>query len=175
MNKTFAAALLGATLLAGTAYAAQQSPSTAPAERAMRGDPLTHADANGDGVVTKSEMVADSDARFAKLDVNKDGKISADERQAVKERRSERGGKRIGRRGGAMGERMLGRIDTDKDGMISLEEQRVQATRRFDRVDANHDGRLDQAERDAARDKMRSMMGRRGGGMTPPADAPDAE
>ena len=64
--------------------------------------------------------------------------------------------------------RMMGRIDTDGDGAISLDEQRAQATRRFERIDANKDGTIDQAERDAARDKMRARMERRSG-------APDAD
>lgn len=159
MKKTIAAALLGTGLLAGAAFAAQQTsaPTPAPQDRMSGGNPLKLADANNDGAVTKAEMLADVDARFARLDANKDGKISKDERP------SDGAG-----RGGRMMGRMMGRIDTDGDGAISLDEQRAQATRRFDRVDANKDGKLDQAERDAARDKMRARMERRGG-------APDAD
>ncbi|MCX8476153.1 MAG: EF-hand domain-containing protein [Sphingomonas sp.] len=155
MKKTIAAALLATGLLAGAAFAAQQTsaPTPAPQDRMSGGNPLKLADANNDGAVTKAEMLADVDARFAKLDANKDGKISKDERP---------GGDGAGRGG-----RMLSRIDTDGDGAISLDEQRAQATRRFERVDANKDGTIDQAERDAARDKMRARMERRGA-------APDA-
>jgi hypothetical protein len=153
MKKTIAAALLGTSLLAGAAFAAQQAPAPAPQDRMGGGNPLKLADANGDGAVTKAEMLADADARFARLDANKDGKISKDERPGD---------------GAGRGGRMMTRIDTDGDGAISLDEQRAQATRRFERVDANKDGTLDQAERDAARDKMRARMERRGG--TPDAD-----
>lgn len=153
MRKIIAAALLGTSLLAGAAFAAQQAPAPAPQDRMGGGNPLKLADANGDGAVTKAEMLADADARFARLDANKDGKISKDERPGD---------------GAGRGGRMMTRIDTDGDGAISLEEQRAQATRRFERVDANKDGTLDQAERDAARDKMRARMERRGG-------APDAD
>lgn len=150
MKKTIAAALLATGLLAGAAFAAQQTsaPTPAPQDRMSGGNPLKLADANNDGAVTKAEMLADVDARFAKLDANKDGKISKDERP------SDGAG-----RGGRMMGRMMGRIDTDGDGAISLDEQRA---------DANKDGKLDQAERDAARDKMRARMERRGG-------APDAD
>jgi len=152
MKKTLAAALLGASLLAGSAYAAQQTPAPAPQDRPMRGD-IGKADANNDGVITREEYLADVDARFARIDVNKDGKITKDERPDGSEGR---------------GGRMMSRTDTNGDGAISLDEQRAQATRRFDRVDANKDGTIDQAERDAARDKMRARMERHGG-------APDAD
>jgi hypothetical protein len=146
MKKTLAAALLGATLLAGNAAAA-------PQDRPMGGGMLTMSDPDGDGVVTRSEFLVDVDARFARLDVNKDGKISKDERPGGEDGR---------------GARRMSRIDTDNDGAISLDEQHAQANRRFDRLDTNADGKIDKAEGDAARERMRGMMERRGGG------APDA-
>jgi hypothetical protein len=146
MKKILTAALVGVTLLTGSAIAA-------PQDHSMRGDMLAKADANNDGTITKAEFLADVDARFTKHDVNKDGKISKEERPGGGEGR---------------GGRMINRLDTDKDGAISLDEQRAQATRRFDRLDTNGDGKLDQAERDAARERMRGMMERRGG------SAPDA-
>jgi hypothetical protein len=151
MKKTLAAALLGATLLTGSAVAA-------PQDRPMRGDMLAKADINSDGTVTNAEFLADVDARFAKLDANKDGKISKGERPGGGEGR-----------GGRMKGRMMSRIDANGDGAISLDEQRAQATKRFERLDTNKDGKLDQAERDAARERMRGMMERRGGA------APDAD
>ena len=154
MKTTLAAALFGASLLAGTAVAAQTAPVPAPQDRPMRGDLFAKADANGDGVITKTEFLADVDARFAKMDANKDGKLAKDERPGGGEGR---------------GGRMMGRADTDGDGAISLAEQRAQATRRFDRVDTNKDGKIDKAESDAVRERMRGMMERRGGA------APDGE
>ena len=143
MTKTLAAALLGATLLAGSATAAPQD--------RPGGNMLTMSDTDGDGAVTKSEFLADVDARFARLDANKDGKISKDERPG---------------NGDGRGARMMSRIDTNDDGAISLDEQHAQASRRFDRLDTNADGKIDKAEGDAARERMRGMMERRG--------APDA-
>jgi hypothetical protein len=61
--------------------------------------------------------------------------------------------------------------------MIDRNEFRAQAERRFDRMDANKDGKIDPAERQAARDAM-GMRGDRGPGAggdmppPPPADAP---
>jgi Ca2+-binding EF-hand superfamily protein len=45
------------------------------------------------------------------------------------------------------------------------------AGQRFDRLDTNHDGKLDAAELAAAR----PMRGPRGGGDTPPPPAPPAQ
>lgn len=138
MKKILAAGLLGANLLAGAAMAA-------PQDRPTGGNMLARADADNDGTITRPEYLADVDARFAKLDANKDGKISKEERPGE------------GERGG----RMMGRIDTDGDGAISLDEQHAQANRRFDRLDTNGDGKIDKAEGDAARERMRGMMERR--------------
>jgi hypothetical protein len=157
MKKSFAA-LLGATLVTGSAFAQDAGP-----ERPMR-DPMARADTNGDGVITRAEAIAESDARFDRMDVNHDGKITKDERPEP------RGG-----RGGGFGGRMMERMDANGDGAISKDEQRAQALQRFDRLDANHDGKIDQAERDAARERMMQFMGRGGpdGPLPPPpADAP---
>jgi hypothetical protein len=162
------ATALAATLLAGvsTPAAAQDGPPPPPGPGGM----LMRADANHDGIITREEFTADVDQRFAAADANHDGKITADEREAM---RANRGG---GPGGG--GGRMGGRADTDGDGAISLAEQHAQATQRFDMIDANHDGRVDQAEQDMIRERM-SMRGpgdRRGppppGAMPPPPPPP---
>jgi len=159
MKQLIPVAALCATLLAGSALASQDH---------QRRDPLARADANGDGVVTREEMLADVDARFAKLDANHDGKITADERQVFAE--------------GSRGGRMMGRTDANGDGAVTLDEQHAQANKRFDRIDTNHDGKIDQAERDAVMQRMMSMRGGHdraapapgNGSKTPPADPPSA-
>ena len=81
--------------LGGIAYA-QQNP---PARPAM--------DANSDGVITKAEAQKAAGDMFAKLDVNKDGKIDQADRDARRtQRRSE----------------IFAKLDTNKDGKISKEE-----------------------------------------------------
>jgi hypothetical protein len=192
MKKTIAAALLGATLLTGGAYAAQDDAQVRP----PRPDQLTRADANNDGIVTREEVLTAADARFAQADTNKDGQLSAEERRAARPNGGRRGGAGMGD-GGEMRARMLQRYDTDKDGklsdaereamraerggrdrgdggpararadadgdgLVSLAEERAQAISMFDRTDTNKDGRTDAAERQAARDAMRAM--RRGPG-----------
>lgn len=158
MNKFLAAAALGSALIAGPAF-----PQDGP--RPPRPDPLALADADKDGNVTKDEMLAAVAARFKKSDANGDGKVTAEERAAERAAiRRARMAKRAG--------------DTDGDGAISLAEQQARAAKRFDWVDANKDGRIDQAERAAVRDKMMAMRGhgRHGGhrGPPPPADGPGA-
>ncbi|WP_425229517.1 hypothetical protein [Sphingomonas sp.] len=59
------------------------------------------------------------------------------------------------------------RADTDGDGAISRAEYLAAAGVRFDRMDANHDGKLTPDELGA-----RMGGGRRGGGEMPPPPAP---
>ena len=168
--------------------------------RGMGGRGMTGADANGDGVITRAEFTAQAEDRFAKLDANHDGQISADEMTAMMGRMREgRGGPGgpgamppppppPGAAGGPMGGHrghgghggMLARIDTNHDGKISRDEMRAQADEHFAKLDANHDGFIDKAEMDAAHERMRERMGKmrghRGPGapgvMPAPGDAP---
>lgn len=157
--KKMIVAVIGAAVLAGGAYAAVQN-----AERGPR------ADADNDGVVTRAEAIAQADERFAAMDADKNGQISTDEG-----RTGRRDGHHAGRRGqgkhrhGGGLEKMHARPDANGDGLISLDEHRAQAVARFDRTDANKDGRIDAAERDAARAARKAMRGEMA---PPPAGAP---
>ena len=98
-------------------------------------------------------------AQFDRLDTNRDGQLSREEfaqrREMRSERRAQRGARGMGgARGGQMAMRMLG-----EDGVITAEEFRQQALRRFERLDANRDGRVTGEER----------RNRRGGGRMAPA------
>ena len=70
--------------------------------------------------------------------------------------------------------------DANRDGVISRQEALDAAGKRFDRMDTNHDGRIDASEMKAMRD-LRQMRGaggpygRRGGDMPPPPASPDGE
>lgn len=84
MFKFIIATALGAVAIGGASYAAQQVMQ--PGEpRPMRGD------TNGDGVVTRAEFLADAGQRFDRMDANKDGKIDAAERQAMRGKMGHRG------------------------------------------------------------------------------------
>lgn len=139
MNKIIVSALVGAGLLAGGAAHAAQGRGAGQ---------LMKADANQDGVITRDEMLAAERTRFAALDTDKDGKLSAAERQEAG-----------GRRGGRVASAMLGRSDTDGDGFVTRAEAEAAAGKRFGMLDGNGDGRIDAAERNAAMEKMRAMRG----------------
>lgn len=150
MKKTMIAALLGATLLGGAAHASvQDGAARAPAARA---------DTNGDGVLTRQEMLAAAEARFARMDTNRDGQVTREERRAARVAlRGERGGHhRMGK--AAMRGRMLERFDADKHGKLSDAERQAAKAQRaefrqrmLERFDADKDGKLSPAERQAAR------------------------
>jgi hypothetical protein len=143
--------------LLATAAVAQTVPPAPPP-----GGGMMRLDANHDGVITRAEMIAEAEARFAVMDTNKDGKVTPEERDAAREAmRAQRRGGDGGPRGGAG---MRGSGDRDMTRAEALD----RAGRRFDRLDANHDGRLDAAELAAAR----PMRGPRGGGDTPPPAPP---
>ncbi len=115
---------------------AQAAPATPPAPPpAGRMMELRAADTNGDGVITRQEALARADALFARMDTDRNGTVSADERKAVM---ADGGSPQGGRRGGM------------DDGGLTAARMREMAGRRFDRIDANGDGRLDAAELAAA-------------------------
>lgn len=137
-------------------------------------------DANHDGTVTSEErraerdrMRAERDARvvtedqfkdraenrFDRLDTNDDGKLTGDERRA--------GHRGPGLRRGPDGPGGSGR-DRPAPKPETAAEFRAHALERFDRIDANHDGRIDRAERAAAHDRMRPPPPPPGG-PTPPS------
>lgn len=176
MNRVFLAAALASASFMTVALVGPTAAQTAPAARG---------DANGDGVLTRDEAMAQADARFDRLDTNKDGKLTSDE---MRPHRPMAGAEPMASApppadgaspappapgGRGFGDRMFARLDTNGDGVIDREEYRAQAARRFDRMDSNKDGKVDAAERQAARDAMGQMRGMRGGGdMPPPPSAP---
>jgi hypothetical protein len=170
--------------------------------------------------VTRAEVIQRSDAAFARLDANHDGRFTREEAQALGQQRREQMRTRMferldadhngqisreefaqahrgpGRRGGGagpmadggpdgppppggpgmrrwhhrgpgMGMRMGARMFGEA-GFVTAEQFRARALERFDRADANHDGTLTVAERQARRDEMRRHMR-----MGPPPGGPD--
>ena len=95
-------------------------------------------DVNGDGMFSKDEVLQarqkQLDKKFAKLDTNQDGQISADELKSKKR-----------------GVGIAKKADVNKDGLITQAEARTYLSEKVDQFmlkkDANHDGLLDPAER----------------------------
>lgn len=161
--KTFlTTAAIGAMLTAGAAIAMQSDAPTAPKQP-----------------VSKAQMLARADARFDRLDTNKDGQLSADERkagaEAARAAMAEKKGGELqdfmpgGRRGGGagMGERMMARFDTNGDGLISKAENRAMVEARFARMDADKDGMAEagEARKGMGKGKWKRGGERRGSGM----------
>lgn len=153
MNKWITALALGSAAIGGAA-AAQVTPAGAPQSNNGqggggqrggwgRGGGMLSADANGDGVITRDEYLAQVDQRFERMDLNKDGLLQPQEMPA---------------RGGWRGRGQEGAAPPPLPaGGVTRDQYRQQALGRFDRMDTNHDGRIDQAE-------MQAMMARFRGG-----------
>lgn len=64
---------------------------------------------------------------------------------------------------GGVADALFRRTDRDGDGLLSLAEVQAAARERFDAVDKDRDGLLDERERGAARDQIAVMKGLLGG------------
>lgn len=94
-----------------------------------------------DGMTLQQFQAKNGDKLFARLDTNKDGKISPDEFAAYRKRNAEVDAKASGK-AGKRGQRLFARFDTDKDGMLSRTEADALLAWRFKRMDVNNDGVL---------------------------------
>ena len=184
MKKTLTLGLsIAALAVAGTAVA--QAPAANRGDWAnktvTRADVQTRAaamfdrmDANHDGKLDQADRSARKAEMFAKLDTDKNGQLSPAELEAGhKNRAGARDGDHAGMAGmdhGQMGGRgmhhgMGGRMggggmarmaDANKDGVVTKDEFVAAALARFDAGDANHDGSLTPAERQAAHAAMKA-------------------
>jgi Ca2+-binding EF-hand superfamily protein len=111
-------------------------------QRAERG--VMRYDTNKDGVVTIEEWRAGQQARFKRLDISGDGKLTQDELFA----RTPAIGSSVlpsDRQAGRQSA-YFQRLDADKDGVVTLTEFMAQAERNFTRCDLDGNGRIDSAE-----------------------------
>ena len=160
MNGWIKAMAVAAAVVA-TPIVAQETLGSSGRPPHERGDGMgmmRTADANGDGVITRDEYIAATDARFARMDRNGDGVLDDSERPHWR-----------GPRPGADG----APPPTDARGprgKMTREQFRADAMRRFDRLDANHDGKIDRNEMAAAATLMRARRagGGEGSDMAPP-------
>jgi hypothetical protein len=167
-----------ALLLVGTAFAAPADDAARSRDAARdrivtRAEVATQAtrlfarlDANHDGNIDRTDREARQElrrkARFDRLDADRNGELTREEFTA--RRGDGQGLWRFGRdqamqRGPLRRGMMMGRMaDTDGDRAVTQAEFVAAALRRFDRLDANHDGRVTRAERQPARRQMRPDM-----------------
>lgn len=159
MRKT----LIGLSLLTMlTATAAQAQTDVPPPPH--RGGGMMGIRPDAEGNITRAAAMAAADQRFAAMDTDHDGTISAQEMQAYREQRR---AEWQARRGGGGGGERAGRPDRPAPRPVTAEAFRTRALAMFDRLDTNHDGKIDAAERDAA-----PRFGRRPQGDVPPAAQP---
>lgn len=146
------------------------------------------ADVNGDGVLNQADQAARMGQMFDRMDTDKNGSLSRAEFAAAHSgmgsgmNHGKRGGMDHGKMGGAgmRGHRMgmggggagmmLKMADTNNDGAVSRDEATTAALKHFDQMDANKDGQVTQAERQAAMKAMGARMKAHGGMAPPPAD-----
>ena len=137
-----------AGFIAGIVLAATSIVATDAMAKGQRHEPrvtFEELDANNDGAVTKEEMQAHRQARFAKADTNGDGKLSLEEMQAQS---MERAKKRAAK--------MLDRHDADKDGFLSEAEMPKprKSGKFFNRMDADENGSISKQEFTDAKGRM---------------------
>lgn len=123
-----------------------------PAFAQMRAqDPFADADTNRDGLITMAEHQASRAARFDRLDRDRDGVIRMQDFPRIAHRGD----------GGADLQRMISAADRNRDGALTREEMLASPPVAFALADANNDGILTAAERDAAKARLQQMRSAR--------------
>lgn len=133
--------------------------AVAPQAGAQRGQRFfERLDRNRDGVVTFGEMRAMRARRMAAIDANRDGRISRREFMSARPPWARgRPRRRMARRRA----RIFSRIDADGDGFISPAEREASLKRWFARMDADRNGQLTRREFIEARQRLRGGPARR--------------
>lgn len=178
---TLGLALAAFTLASGAAFAAGHAgpgPGADPfgdqtigrdQAQAHAGEMFAKMDVNKDGKLDQADRAAHRGAKFDQADANKDGAISRDEFAGAQQKHGKMG--REGGGGHGMAGKMIMRMaDANNDQAVSRDEFLATHLKHFEKADADKDGKLSAAERKAAHAKMREhMKGMRGGHGQPPA------
>lgn len=163
-----AAATLAATLALApfAASAAQDEGATRKERIEKRAEMMTkrfdRMDADKDGVVTRTEAEAAAGEAFDRLDTNKDGVLDEAELKAHSEKMTARMAKRggDGETKGGKGAGRFERADADKDGKVTRAEFLAKAAPWFKRADTNGDGKVTREELAAMTAKMQKRAER---------------
>lgn len=148
------AAVLAVAAGGSTAALASGKPGMQRADRdAVAQERFADMDADKDGKVSAAEMRAYHDARFAKVDANGDGKLSLEELDEGRKAERQEHMKK-----------MVLWLDADGDGMLSAEEFEPRGGAMLARMDADGDGALSMEEmRNGARRFHHRKDGQHGG------------
>jgi len=182
MKKTLIAAGLSAMTLLSAGIAAAQPGAGQPAPKAdLQRAKLVERldarfakfDANKDGTIATAELKAARDARiaqqFKRLDTDGNGAITLAEMQVAHDKRAGHARQGDDKRHAHFGKRghgfrhagSMGALrDANGDGLISKAEFEGPALARFDKMDADHNGVVTAAERQAAREAMKAQRAR---------------
>jgi Ca2+-binding EF-hand superfamily protein len=131
------------TIIGATVIALMGSVSVANAKQHGSKGPrvsFEQLDMNGDGFITKTELQAAHEARFAKNDTDGDGFLSVEELEASKSKmgKGKKGGEGKSERKKA---RMMRYLDENGDGKIALSEIPTdRMDRMIEKLDADDDG-----------------------------------
>ena len=175
MKKSILGLSLLALGLAGSAYAAAAMPGdplgdktlTLAEFQAKGAEMFARMDVNKDGKLDQTDRAAHDGEMFDRVDANHDGTLSREEFMAAHHRRP--GARGAGDAAEGMpasghegGMRLLRMADANHDGAVTGDEFLAAQTKHFQLMDADHDGQLTKAERQAARQKMHAMGGMAG-------------
>ena len=129
-TRTLLSTLLGGLVVAATVAVAGD-------------DTSARADADNDGRISAQEHAAAAQAKFKRMDANHDGKLTAEERAQHRTGAEDAGShRRAGADDAGPHRRGMATMDADNDGAVTRAEHAAGAKAMFDRMDANHDGRL---------------------------------
>ncbi|WP_254602831.1 EF-hand domain-containing protein [Sphingomonas bacterium] len=166
MRNVLIAIALASTAIGGAAYGQSDAPPSGqmppppPQRGGGQGGGMMAADANHDGIVTREEALAAADRRFDEMDANHDGTITPDEMTAYRDAAmARRGGGATPPPGGPR--RGGGRT-------VTRDEYRARQIERFDRMDTNHDGKIDRTEMANMREMRQGDRREQNSGGTPP-------
>jgi Ca2+-binding EF-hand superfamily protein len=151
MNKTVIALITAITMcVSGAALAGNEAGKQGNKNHAARAEKrFQNLDKNNDGKISAAELNQSLAARFVKMDTNKDGFLSKEDRKQIG-KKGKKAGKKAGKRGAKMAKRM-NRLDTNKDGKISAVEFQAVGPAMFKKLDKNGDGVITKDEMKQAR------------------------
>jgi Ca2+-binding EF-hand superfamily protein len=95
--------------------------------------------------VTQDEVVAAAQKRFARMDANGDGKLTADELTSRHGRRAAADGAPNERRA-AFAQKHFDKLDANHDGVVTRDEFVAAATARFQKLDSHGSGKITAAD-----------------------------
>lgn len=120
--------------------------------------------ARGDrgGDITRAEAAQRADERFARLDLNKDGRVTREEMQQARQQMRAQRGEQRAEQGGPGGAKRGDRAGPGgEQGFVTQAQFRERALQRFDRMDLNRDGVATAAERRQAHAQLRERFQQR--------------